>query len=604
MFRPTASRAMTSASIPTWSWNWPSPARGSTAATTAAAASLGHQPTRSLARCTEPSQDGRYSRRCACRATHSSDPTCGPAGGGESRLTGSHLLELGLAEQPAGPHQHHDDEQQEYQQVAVGRGDVAGDEGLRQADQQAAEHRTGDRPDAADHRGGERLEAGDEADRARHLVEQQPSHDPGHAGQRGAEEERHRDREVHVDAEHLGGLPVGGHRPHLPAQLGPVDYLLQPRHQDQAHDQHQDLDRVDGDRADRDSRVGVDEVGRVVDAVLRTEEQERRALQEERDADGGDQRRYPRGVPQRPVREPLDRHPQAAHQAGRQREHDDQQQRHGDRQRGRPAEPLDHEETDVGPDHVQVPMGEVEQLEHPVDHREPECYQRVQRARGETVHQFLEEEGHAPDPACLLAVRPPRVARRLVACAPPRAVRFADVPPGQPGISWYLPAESILKRKNLPLVRSPCASNLIGCPRIESGSSVCLIAASTLARLGVWPDLQTEAIASSITWVAANTGGPNVPKAPYFAFAAAAMALSEAIAVMSGPNDDTYEPAIENVPGEKSPSVPKITAFLCCWARFRPNCWALAATCHGSTTTEVDGVTLADRKSTRLNSSH
>src|SRR5436309_1939237 len=46
------------------------------------------------------------------------------------------------------------------------------------------------------------------------------------------------------------------------------------------------------------------------------------------------------------------------------------------------------------------------------------------------------------------------------------------------------------------------------------------------------------------------------------------------------------------LPAEKSPSVPKITAFLCCWARFRPNCWALAATCHGSTTTEVDAVTL------------
>src|SRR6185437_10603972 len=129
--------------------------------------------------------------------------------------------------------------------------------------------------------------------------------------------------------------------------------------------------------------------------------------------------------------------------------------------------------------------------------------------------------------------------------------------------------------------------------RIEVGSSVVLIAASTLARLGVWPDLQTEAIASSMTCVAANTGGPNVPKFPYFAFAVAAISWSAGIPVMSGPNEDTYEPLIENVPGENSPSVPKITAFLCCAARLRPNCWALAATCHGSTTTEVDGVTLA-----------
>ena len=105
--------------------------------------------------------------------------------------------------------------------------------------------------------------------------------------------------------------------------------------------------------------------------------------------------------------------------------------------------------------------------------------------------------------------------------------------------------------------------------------------------------MQTEAIASSITCVAANTGGPNVPKDPYLAFAAAAIAASAGIAVMSGPNEDTYEPLIVNVPGENRPSVPKITAFLCCWARSRPNCWALAAICQGRTTTDMAGVTLA-----------
>jgi len=63
--------------------------------------------------------------------------------------------------------------------------------------------------------------------------------------------------------------------------------------------------------------------------------------------------------------------------------------------------------------------------------------------------------------------------------------------------------ESILNRKNLPPFRSPCESKEIGCPRIEAGSFVALIAASTLLRLGVCPDLQTDAIASSITCVAA-----------------------------------------------------------------------------------------------------
>src|SRR6516225_5357227 len=121
---------------------------------------------------------------------------------------------------------------------------------------------------------------------------------------------------------------------------------------------------------------------------------------------------------------------------------------------------------------------------------------------------------------------------------------------GQPGINLYLPAELILNRKNLLPTGSPCESNLIGCPRIVVASFVFLIAASTLARLGVWPDLQTDAIASSITCCAANTGGPNVPNFPNFANARATSALSAGIAVMSGPNEDTYEPLMLNVPGE------------------------------------------------------
>src|ERR1700739_3871811 len=68
---------------------------------------------------------------------------------------------------------------------------------------------------------------------------------------------------------------------------------------------------------------------------------------------------------------------------------------------------------------------------------------------------------------------------------------------------------------------------------------------------------------------------------------------------MSGPNVDTDEPAVVNALGENMPSVPTIVAFFFCWARFLPNCWPLAATCHGSTTTVVSGVTLAtsDEKS-------
>src|SRR5262249_60342522 len=111
------------------------------------------------------------------------------------------------------------------------------------------------------------------------------------------------------------------------------------------------------------------------------------------------------------------------------------------------------------------------------------------------------------------------------------------------------------------------------------------MAAITLLRLGVWPDLQTDAMASSITWVAANTGGPNVPKLPNLDLASVAITLSAGNAGMSRPNEGTDEPLIVNGPGGKRPSVPKIKGFLCCSARVRPKCLRLAPICHGRTPT-------------------
>src|SRR5215475_7685497 len=123
MFSPTASSAITSASMPTWSWKPPSPKTGRISPAIAATASLGHHPIRSPARCAEPSHDGRYSRLPSSLATHSSAPTCGPAAlGCGSRLTVvSDLLQLHAAKQTAWPDQHDDDQQRENEQIAVCR---------------------------------------------------------------------------------------------------------------------------------------------------------------------------------------------------------------------------------------------------------------------------------------------------------------------------------------------------------------------------------------------------------------------------------------------------------------------------------------------------
>src|SRR5579859_8076815 len=147
-------------------------------------------------------------------------------------------------------------------------------------------------------------------------------------------------------------------------------------------------------------------------------------------------------------------------------------------------------------------------------------------------------------------------------------------------------------RNHLALTRSPCGVNLIGCPRIELDSLVAFTAASTLLRLGV-PDLHADAIASSSTWVAAYVGGPNVPNFGNTDVACWTSEASAGMPRMSGPNVETYEPGIVKVPGESVPSVPTIVTFLCCSARFLPNCSAFGAICHGSTATVMSGVNFA-----------
>src|SRR5258708_9642097 len=111
---------------------------------------------------------------------------------------------------------------------------------------------------------------------------------------------------------------------------------------------------------------------------------------------------------------------------------------------------------------------------------------------------------------------------------------------------------------------------------MEAGSFVVLIAASTLLRLGVLPDLKTDAIASSTTCVAANTGGPNVPKDPYFDFAAATIAPSAGSARMSRPNQEATEPFIGDVRRRTGPSGAPRPGLLCFLLRVPPTTLPLA----------------------------
>jgi len=124
----------------------------------------------------------------------------------------------------------------------------------------------------------------------------------------------------------------------------------------------------------------------------RAEEQERAVLEEERHAERADERRDPRRRSQWAVREPLDRDAEEARaeHGGDEHQRDQERNRHG-WVRGA-SERDEHAVADERPDHVDVAVREVQELEDPVHHRVPESDERVDRAEGDPVQRDLEKE--------------------------------------------------------------------------------------------------------------------------------------------------------------------------------------------------------------------
>src|SRR5262249_9884055 len=101
---------------------------------------------------------------------------------GRRESTISDLFDLRFAEQPGRPEDQDEHEDGEGRDVLVFAGEVAGQEDLDKADQQAAQHGARQRADAAQHGGGECLDAGQEADEE---VDQAVIHQEQHAGDGG-----------------------------------------------------------------------------------------------------------------------------------------------------------------------------------------------------------------------------------------------------------------------------------------------------------------------------------------------------------------------------------------------------------------------------------
>src|SRR5512132_4635135 len=136
----------------------------------------------SQARATAPVRPFCSVRRSSTRATHSSvqardrsstSTGSGIAAGRSPASRGgpppselkSYLLDHGRSEQARGSDEEHADQEREDVEVCVDRParEVARCEGLREADQETAEHGAGDASDPADDGRGEALQAGGEA---------------------------------------------------------------------------------------------------------------------------------------------------------------------------------------------------------------------------------------------------------------------------------------------------------------------------------------------------------------------------------------------------------------------------------------------------------
>ena len=152
-------------------------------------------------------------------------------------------------------------------------------------------------------------------------------------------------------------------------------------------------------------------------------------LQQNRHADGGDERRQSRRAPQRPIGHAL--HGPAVDRGDDHGE--DQNQQEGERHPG-DAEDAENQESDQrveGADHVDVAMGEVDHADDAVDHRIADGDKAVDGAERDSVDQLLNEECHRPPIIVLRALSDPGFAAR--AREPPVAKPAAGRKTGFPG---------------------------------------------------------------------------------------------------------------------------------------------------------------------------
>jgi hypothetical protein len=222
-------------------------------------------------------------------------------------------------------------------------------------------------------------------------------HHAGNGREHGADDEGGRDDHVGADAHQGGHAGVLGGGAHRAAELGVVD-------QPHQHHQRERSDAEDHDLRGRNHRAGhVDGVGGQqvgIGLVGRLPDDHGQRLQQDRHADGGDQRSELGAVAQRPVGHLLDHEIEACrHDAGNDQGNEE------DQPAGRAGHRFLHEADDgpacESPHHQHFPVREIDEVDDAVHHGVAQGYQGIHAAQDQTVDDLLQQYFHNAIPYVL-----------------------------------------------------------------------------------------------------------------------------------------------------------------------------------------------------------
>src|SRR5215204_5556087 len=213
-----------------------------------------------------------------------------------------------VSEQARGPENEHHDENGEDHDRGPPDTNVLVGHGPDDADEEPPDHSPGQVADAPEYRRRERVEPLLEPHVEDRDAVEEPVHHARGPGEDASQEEGYGDRAVDVDTDHRRRLLVLGDGPHCLPLLGTANEVGESHEQRHRHPDHEEILPPEDDRVGRqDVRVGDELRKRDLGWPLPREAD---VLEDKGHADGRNQDRQPRRVPQGLVRDPLDPHPE------------------------------------------------------------------------------------------------------------------------------------------------------------------------------------------------------------------------------------------------------------------------------------------------------